>query len=112
VAYTVNILAWAKEDIAEKIRYLKKEWGTAAARTAYNELMDKLELLATQPFMGTTIDELVQLGRSDFRLLTIERHTKVLYRADEDMQTVVIYLVFGSRQCFQDLLYKRVIRYL
>lgn len=110
--YTVNILKWAKDDIAERISYLKTEWGAVKAKAAYVELMNTLELLATQPLMGQTVNELLQFGRSDYRMLSCKHRTKVLYRVDEDDQAIHIYMVFGSRQNFQDLLYKRVIRYL
>ncbi|NRR30654.1 type II toxin-antitoxin system RelE/ParE family toxin [Oxalobacteraceae bacterium] len=112
MAYTVSILDWAKQDIADNINYLKQKWGIAVAKAQYTALMDRLALLATQPHMGATIDELVRLGRSDYRVLTHETHTKVLYRIDDKRQHIDIQMVFGSRQSFQDLLYKRVIRYL
>lgn len=112
MTYTVNILDWAKQDIAAKFSYLKQESGNAIAKAQYSALMDKLALLATQPHMGATVDALVLLGRPDYRVLTHESHTKVLYRVDDERQTIDIHMVFGSRQSFQDLLYKRVIRYL
>jgi plasmid stabilization system protein ParE len=111
VTYTVNILHWAKVDIEDKVRYLKPEWGTALAKKAYIELMDKLALLAKQPRQGSLVPELVNLGRSDYRILVHETHAKVLYRVVEDEQRIDIHIVFGSRQDFQELLYKRVIRY-
>jgi plasmid stabilization system protein ParE len=112
MTYTVELLDWAEADIADKIRYLKQEWGTAIAKMAYTELMDKLALLATQPRMGATIPELVALGRSDYLVLTHDTHTKILYHVDEDQEVIAIHMVYGSRQNFQDLLYKRIIRYL
>lgn len=112
MAYTVNILHWAKADIEDNVRYLKQEWGTALARKAYIELMDKLVLLATQPQMGNLVPELVDLGRLDYRVLVHETHTKILYRIDEGRKAVEIHMVFGSRQDFQDLLYRRVMRFI
>lgn len=110
MAYTVTILHWAKADIEDKVRYLKQEWGTALAKKAYGELMDKLALLATQPQMGSLVPELVGVGRLDFRMLVHETHTKVLYHVDDERQAITVYMVFGSRQNFQDLLYKRIMR--
>jgi plasmid stabilization system protein ParE len=110
MAYTVNILHSAKTDIEDKVRYLKQEWGAVLAKKAYVELMDKLALLATQPLMGSLVPELVNLGRMDYRVLVHETHTKVLYRVDEGHKVVEIQMVFGSRQDFQELLYKRVMR--
>lgn len=108
--YTVNILHWAKVDIEDKVRYLKQEWGTALARKAYTELMDQLALLATQPQMGSLVPELASLGRLDYRILVQETHTKVLYRVNEDARRIDIHMVFGSRQDFQELLYKRIMK--
>jgi plasmid stabilization system protein ParE len=112
MAYTVSVLHGAKVDIEEKVRYLKQEWGTALAKKAYGELMDKLALLATRPLMGSLVPELVNLGRTDYRILVHETHTKVLYRVDEERKVVEIQMVFGSRQDFQELLYKRLMRFM
>lgn len=111
MAYTVNILRSAKADIEDKIKYLIAEWGAAQARQAYNKHMDKLDLLASQPTMASTVPELLDLGRPDYTILVHETHTKILYRIDEDKQAIEIHMVYGSRQNFQDLLYKRVIRF-
>lgn len=111
MSYTVNILRWAKSDIEEKIGYVRKERGIAIARKVYEELMEKMALLATQPLMGATVPELVDLGRTDFRVLVHETHTKILYHIDDDNKVIDIHMIYGSRQNFQDLLYKRVIRF-
>jgi len=112
MAYTFNILRWAKADIEDNIRYLKQERGTALARKSYIELMDKLALLATQHQMGNVVPELVNLGRLDYRVLVHETRTKVLYRIDVGRKAVEIHMVFGSRQDFQDLLHRRVMRFI
>jgi plasmid stabilization system protein ParE len=85
-----------------QVRYLKQERGTARAKKAYTELMDKLALLATQPRMGSLVPELVNLGRLDYRILVHETHTCVLYRIVEDERRVDIHMVFGGRQDFQE----------
>jgi plasmid stabilization system protein ParE len=112
MAFTVELLDWVEADIADKIRYLKQEWGIAIAKMAYTELMDKLALLATQPRMGAPIPELIALGHSDYLVLTHDTHTKIIYHVDEAQEVITIHMVYGSRQNFQDLLYKRIIRYL
>ena len=112
MACAVNILDLAATDIAERIAYLRQEWGHAVADQAYLSLMDKLELLATKPKMGRVVQQLADLGIVTFRILVHERHTKILYEFDESAQVIYVHMVYSSTQNFQTLLYNRIIRHL
>ena len=74
--------------------------------------MDKLDLQATQPLMGSVVQQLANVGIMEFRLLLHDHNTKVLYEVDEEKRTIYIHMVYGSTQNFQALLYNRIIRYL
>lgn len=108
--YSVNILDLAVEDIVERIDYVRNRWGDDVADNAYIELMDKLNLLETQPRMGSVPDELSKLGISAFRVIVHASHTKVLYEVDAETETIHIHMVYSSNQDFQALLYKRIMR--
>ncbi|QGZ41722.1 plasmid stabilization system protein ParE [Pseudoduganella flava] len=108
--YAVAILAAAEDDIVERIDYVRYRWGDAVADDAYAALMDKLELLATQPHMGIVPPELTRLGIATFRVLVHDTHTKVLYEIDDDAQSITIHMVYSGNQDFQSLLYKRLMR--
>jgi plasmid stabilization system protein ParE len=109
-AYAVAILAAAEDDIVERIDYVRYRFGDTVAMDAYAGLMDKLDLLATQPHMGIVPPELSTLGIDAFRVLVHETHTKVLYEIDHDAQAITIHMVYSSNQDFQSLLYKRLMR--
>jgi len=110
--YAVDILDSAKEEIIESTLYVMEKWGRDKARENYAALTDKLSLLATQPYLGIVIPELVALGKTNTRICTHERHTRILYDVDEDRRKITVHMVFGSTQDFQSLLYRRIIRYL
>jgi len=112
VAYTVNILDLAKQDIAARIAYIRQRWGDVTADQAYLELMNKLELLATQPLMGRVVQQLANAGIIEFRILVHDQRTKILYELDEDEKTIIVHMIYSSTQNFQTLLYNRIIRYL
>lgn len=108
--YSVNILQLAEDDIVERIDYVRNRWGDDTADNAYAGLMDKLELLATQPYPGSIPPELGSLGTASFRVLVHEFHTKILYETDDDASAIIIHMVFSSTQDFQTLLYKIIMR--
>lgn len=108
--YRVNILRLAEDDIIERIDYVRNRWGDDTADDAYTGLMDKLELLATQAYLGTIPPELGSLGIATFRILVHESHTKVLYEIDDETRTIIVHMVFSSTQDFQTLLYQRIMR--
>lgn len=108
--YQVNILDSAVDDIDQLISYLQSRWGLEVAEKAYIELMDKLALLETQPQLGSPVPELVHRGYSDYRILVHNRHTKILYRLDEQRHLIYIHIVFSSKQDFQTLLHRRLTR--
>ncbi|RYE65874.1 MAG: type II toxin-antitoxin system RelE/ParE family toxin [Oxalobacteraceae bacterium] len=108
--YSVNILDLAVEDIVERIDYVRNRWGDDVADNAYRDLMDKLNLLETQPHMGSVPEELIKLGISTFRIIVHASHTKVLYELEAETETINIHMVYSSNQDFQALLYKRIMR--
>jgi plasmid stabilization system protein ParE len=110
MAYTVNILDVAMDDIAERVDYLRNRWGDEVANKGYLELMDKMALLASQPRMGIVPDELSRLGIVNFRVLVHESHTKVMYEVAENTKSITVHMVFSSNQDFQTLLYRRIMR--
>lgn len=111
MTFSVIILDFAMEDIVLMNGYLRKKWGDNVADKAYIELMDKLQLLASQPMMGIECDELARIGKLNFRIYSHEDHTKFLYEVDEISKTLFVHLVYSSKQNFQALLYDRILRY-
>jgi plasmid stabilization system protein ParE len=110
--YSVAILDSAKAEIIENARYVMEKWGREKAQESYVAITRKLDLLATQPYMGIVVPELAALGKTNYRICSHEHHTKFLYDIDEDKQTITVHMVFSSTQDFQSLLYRRIIRYI
>ena len=110
--FTVDILDSAKEEIIENTLYVMEKWGRDKAQESYAAITEKLDLLATQPYMGIVVPELAALGMTNYRIYTHEHHTKFLYDIDENLQKITVHMVFGSTQDFQSLLYRRIIRYM
>jgi plasmid stabilization system protein ParE len=110
--FTVDILDSAKEEIIENTLYVMEKWGRDKAQESYAAITEKLDLLATQPYMGIVVPELAALGMTNYRIYTHERHTKFLYDVNENLQKITVHMVFGSTQDFQSLLYRRIIRYI
>lgn len=108
--HTVHLLDVALDDIVDRVDYLRDRWSNDIADQAYADLMDKLDLLATQPHLGSVPPELSRLGIANFYVLVHERHTKILYEIDEDNAAIYVHMIFGSNQDFQTLLYKRIMR--
>lgn len=110
--YSVDILDSAKEEIIENTLYMMEKWGSEKGQESYAAIIEKLDLLATQPYMGIVVPELAALGKTNYRIYAHEHHTKILYDVDEDKQKITVHMVFSSNQDFQALLYRRIIRYM
>jgi plasmid stabilization system protein ParE len=110
--FSVQILDSAKEDIIENSLYVMEKWGQDKAEESYTSIIEKLDLLATQPKMGLLVPELVALGILNYYIYVHESHTKFLYEIDEQKEVITVHMVYGSNQDFQTLLYRRIIRYI
>lgn len=111
MAYTVNLLDVASEDILRMDAYVRSKWGDAVADKSYRALMDRLALLASRPLMGVECDELASVGILDFRIFTHQQHTKVLCQIDDINNALFVHMVYSSRQDFQALLLDRLLRH-
>ena len=110
--YAVDILDSAKEEIVENTLYVMEKRGRDKAQESYTATTEKLDLLATHPYRGVVVPELLALGKTNYRIYSHEHHTRFLYDVDEDKRKITVHMVFGSTQDFQSLLYRRIIRYM
>jgi plasmid stabilization system protein ParE len=109
--YAVDILDSAKEELIEDTLYVMEKWGRDKAQESYAAIVEKLDLLATQPYMGVVVPELAALGMTNYRVYSHEHHTRFLYDVDEGKRKITVHMVFSRTQDFQSLLYRRIIRY-
>lgn len=110
MAFKVILSTTALDDIEQLHAFIQSRWGEEKADQAYVELMDKLKLLATQPRLGTVVQNLADRGYANYYLVVHKKHTKILYCLDSKNEVIKVHTIFGSRQNFQTLLYRRIIR--
>lgn len=113
MAYKVQILDYARDQITDQTKYVKEKFGTAKAKQSYQAINKKLASLKDSPrSKGIKVPELEALGITNYRNLIHESHTKALYEIDDINQTVTVHMIYGSAQDFQTLLYNRIIKYI
>lgn len=108
--YAVDILDSAKEELIEDTLYVMEKWGRDKAQESYAAITGKLDLLATQPYLGVVVPELAALGRTNYRVHSHEHRTRILYDVDEDKRKIAVHMVSSRTQDFQSRLYRRIIR--
>lgn len=77
-----NVWAWLAEHNEEK------------ADALYEELRDKVALLAKHPLLGPLMPEMSHLST---RQLVVSKHYKVIYRIEQDTQSVFILTIHPTR---------------
>lgn len=80
----IHRLARAEEDLTEIWRYSFETWGEAQADRYYDALVQGIDLLAKNPDIGTTCDDI----RAGYRRFKIERHV-IFYKVTSEILTIV-----------------------
>jgi plasmid stabilization system protein ParE len=63
-----------------------------------------LENLVSNPYVAPISDRMIDIGISDYRQFSIDKHNIVFYRIDESKKQVVLLVIMDSRQSIQKLL--------
>ncbi|WP_430230081.1 type II toxin-antitoxin system RelE/ParE family toxin [Nitrosomonas communis] len=80
----IHKLVQAEDDLAEIWRYSFETWGEAQADRYYDALVQGIDLLAKNPDIGTTCDDI----REGYRRFKIERHV-IFYKITSEILTIV-----------------------
>ena len=76
--------------------------GNEIAKSVYQDIKDRILLLADNPYMGT-IPRHTVLRNKNYRMLIINKNI-ILYRVFDDEKEVRIYNIFSQRQDYLQLL--------
>ena len=85
--------------------FLLRKFSKKVSQAAQAKIRAAIEdTLASNPFLGSECDRLLDLGVVGYQQWVIDKHNTVIYRIDEQRKELVILLVFDSRQSLQKLL--------
>lgn len=76
----------------------------------YQRIRDNVLLLEDHPNLGTPIPQLVALGMTDYRYMVVMEKNRVVYELDEKRELVYVYLICGTRQDYDTVLSRRILR--
>lgn len=79
------------QDLETIVFYIQSEWSQALADKFVDELLEKIEGLLGQPFMG-----MVSRRHADIRSIKISKHNRLYYKIESDK--LVLLNIFDLRQ--------------
>ena len=106
VANKIVILDSAKEEFKDIKTYVKKEFGDSVWNTVNAEYKAAIQRVKETPQIGSTIDELKDLGITNVRS-TLVRQTKIVYEFDETQ--ILVHMFIHTKRDFRTHLFKRLL---
>jgi toxin ParE1/3/4 len=106
VTRSAVILDGARADFREIKKYVKMQFGDSVWAEVNQEFKDAIKHIATNPILGTPIDELGFLGYENFRK-TLVRQTRVVYEFSS--QRLIVHLFIHMRRDFKTHLESRLL---
>ena len=101
-AYRIIIMAQADQALHHIVLHVKQSFSNETAKSVYQEIKDRILLLADNPYMGMIPRHSV-LRNKNYRMLIINKNI-ILYRVFDDEKEVRIYNIFSQRQDYLQLL--------
>ncbi|MDU1938236.1 MAG: type II toxin-antitoxin system RelE/ParE family toxin [Veillonella sp.] len=101
-AYRIIIMAQADQTLHHIVLHVKQSFSNEIAKSVYQDIKDRILLLADNPYMGT-IPRHTVLRNKNYRMLIINKNI-ILYRVFDDEKEVRIYNIFSQRQDYLQLL--------
>ena len=101
-AYRIIIMAQADQALHHIVLHVKQSFSHEIAKAIYQDIKDRILLLADNPYMGT-IPRHTVLRNKNYRMLIINKNI-ILYRVFDDEKEVRIYNIFSQRQDYLQLL--------
>ena len=100
-AYRIIIMAQADQALHHIVLHVKQSFSNETAKSVYQEIKDRILLLADNPYMGM-IPRHTVLRNKNYRMF-INKNI-ILYRVFDDEKEVRIYNIFSQRQDYLQLL--------
>jgi plasmid stabilization system protein ParE len=111
MTYRVVLLKSAQFELHDLVsNYLIPNFGAQAAREKYAAIKRSVDLLKVNPRLGRPVPELDDTGFEHFRQMIVEDLNKIIYQIDDEKQTVYVHIFCSTRQDFETLLRKRLLR--
>lgn len=106
MANKIVILDSAKEEFKDIKSYVKKEFGDSVWNTVNAEYKAAIQRIKETPRLGSTLDELKDLGITNVRS-TLVRQTKIVYEFDETQ--ILLHMFIHTKRDFRTHLFKRLL---
>ena len=100
------ILSGAKADFREIKSYVRRAFGDSVWAEVNQEFKDTIRHIATNPLLGTNIEELGFLGFGNFRK-TLVRQTRVVYEFNNDQ--IIVHMFIHTKRDFKTHLENRLL---
>jgi plasmid stabilization system protein ParE len=105
--YKVIILESAEYDLKELKNYIIKSFSFKIWLDSYRKIKEAIRNLKTFPYAGSIPEELGKLNLSHYRQV-ISGMNRIIYEVREDC--VYIHIIVDTRQDFESLLTRRLLR--
>ena len=90
-------LSGVRQALKETVAYGKEVFGEKAARNFWSDVYSYDAYLASYPYLGRIEESLAGLPFV-YRSIVVHQHYKLIYRVDEDAQTVYIAALWDTRR--------------
>lgn len=102
-AYRIIIMAQADQALHHIVLHVKQSFSNEIAKSVYQDIKDRILLLADNPYMGM-IPRHTVLRNKNYRMLIINKNIILYHRVFDDEKEVRIYNIFSQRQDYLQLL--------
>jgi addiction module RelE/StbE family toxin len=79
------------QDLETIVSYIESEWSQAIAHKFVDELLERVETLSGQPFMGMASQK-----HANIRSIKVSKHNRLYYKVEKDR--LVLLNIFDLRQ--------------
>lgn len=111
MTYRVVLLRSAQSELHDLVsNYLVPNFGVQIAREKFAAIKSSVDLLKENPRLGRPVPELEDTGFEHFRQMIVEDLNKIIYQIDDEKQTVYVHVFCSTRQDFETILRKRLLR--
>ncbi|WP_236547202.1 type II toxin-antitoxin system RelE/ParE family toxin [Alteromonas sp. KUL150] len=107
IEYSIKVTPVFKLCLKKLDAFLTRKFNHNVANEAKRAIKSKVKSqLSVNPYSAPHSDRLLELGLTEYRQLLVDSHNVVLYRVEDSTKTVILLLVFDSRQDLKKLLFE------
>ena len=102
-AYRIIIMAQADQALHHIVLHVKQSFSNEIAKDVYQEIKDRILLLADNPYMGAALAEKFEIT-TDVRYFVVSKQL-IFYRVDEENSAIEILRVLDGRTDYLSVLF-------